>query len=85
MKKELDIITSTKRKVRTISLLNQLQTKDVRTCNYCFEIGHIAYSCAHKKYISRIVQIWVPKGTRSPNMAANDFESRYKVKSGRNV
>ena len=59
--------------------------KDARTSNYCYKIVHIAYSCLYKKSMSRIIQIWVPKGTRPPNMVANDFEFRYKVKSGRKV
>jgi len=27
-----------------------------------------AYSCPFRKSSSRIIQIWVPKGTRPPNM-----------------
>ena len=42
--------------------------KDVRTCNYCSKIGHIADSCPLRKPPSKIIQIWIPKGTRPLNM-----------------
>jgi len=59
--------------------------KDARTYNYCSKIGHTAYSCPFKKPSSRIIQIWVSKGIRPPNMIASDFETRFNVKSRRNV
>jgi len=36
------------------------------TCNYCLRNGHISHSCPLRKTNNKIVQVWVPKGTR-PN------------------
>ena len=55
--------------------------KDARACNYCSKIDHIACSCPFKKPLSRIIQIWVSKGTKPPNVIANDFETKFDVKS----
>jgi len=33
----------------------------------------------------KIIQIWVPKGTKPPNMVVRDFESRFNAKGRRRV
>jgi len=49
-----------------------LHKKDTETS----KIVYIAYACPLRKSSSKIVQIWVPKGTRPPNLVASDFKSR---------
>jgi len=49
-----------------------LHKKDTETS----KIVYIAYACPLRKSFSKIVQIWVLKGTRPPNLVASDFESR---------
>ena len=34
------------------------------TCNYCLRNGHISHSCPLRKTNNKIIQVWVPKGTR---------------------
>ena len=55
------------------------------TCNYCSKVNHTTYSCTFIKPHLKIIQIWVPKGTKPPNMVARDFESRFNAKSTRRV
>ena len=38
------------------------------TCNYCCKLGHISTCCPIKINYHKVMQIWVAKGTRRPNM-----------------
>ena len=38
------------------------------TCNYCCKIGHISTHCAINRKGPSYIQIWVPKGSKPPNM-----------------
>jgi len=38
------------------------------TCNYCCKIGHISTHCLIKRKCPNCIQIWVPKGTKPPNV-----------------
>jgi len=55
--------------------------EETRTCNYYSKIGHTAQSCPLKRPSGRVIQIWVPKGTRLPNMVTNNFGTRFNAKS----
>ena len=38
------------------------------TCNYCLRKGHISHLCPLKKSNTKIIQVWIPKGTRPQNI-----------------
>ena len=62
-----------------------LYKKNNETCNHCSKVGHTAYSCTFRKHHLNVIQIWVSKGTKPPNMVARDFESRFNAKCRRRV
>jgi len=62
-----------------------LYKKNNETYNYWSKIGHTAYSCTFRKPHLKVIQIWVPQGTKPPNMVARNFESRFNAKSRRRV
>jgi len=55
--------------------------KKNETRNYCSKVDRTTYSCTFRKRDLKVIQIWVPKGTKPPNMVARDFESRFNDKS----
>ena len=44
------------------------QNKSHINCNYYLKNGHMSYSCPFRKSSPRLVQIWVPKAARPPNV-----------------
>jgi len=72
-----------KKNYKNFFVMPTLHEMNVKTCNYCSKDGHTAYSCPLKKSTTKIIQIWVPKGTR-PNVVAYNLESRFDTKSRRN-
>ena len=50
-------------------------------CNYCLRKGHISYSCPLRKPNTKIIQLWVPKGTRPQNMITTYFGPKFDVKA----
>jgi len=48
------------------------KNKSHTTCNYCLRNGHFSYSCPLRKTNNKIIQVWIPKGTRPKNMVENN-------------
>jgi len=55
------------------------KNKSHTTCNYCFKSHHISYSGPLIKTNNKIIQIWVPKGTRPYNMVKNNVAPKLNV------
>ena len=68
-----------KKNYRNFFVKPTLHEMNVKTSDYYSKNGHITYS----KSTPKIIQIWVPKGTRPPNLVTYDFESRFNAKSRR--
>ena len=58
--------------------------KSHTVCNYCLRKGHISYSCPLKKPNTKIIQVWVPKGTRPQNRITTYVGPKFDIKA-RNV
>jgi len=50
-------------------------------CNFCLRKGHIFHSCPLRNSNMKIIQIWVPKGTRPQNMVSNYIGPTFNVKT----
>ena len=69
-------------KSKTTFVKNAYKHRRTPTCSYCCKEGHIKFACPYRRKENHIIknyfpleshgkikQIWVPKGTRPPNMA----------------
>ena len=50
-------------------------------CNYCLRKGHISHSCHLKKPNTKIIQVWVPKGTRPQNRVTTYVGPKLDIKA----
>ena len=51
------------------------------TCNYCLRKGHISHLCPLRKPNVKIIQVWVPKGTRPQNTISTYIGPKFNVKA----
>ena len=55
--------------------------KSHTVCNYCLRNGHISYSCPLKKPNTKIIQVWVPKGTIPQNRVTTYVGPNFDIKT----
>ena len=48
-------------------------------CNYCLRKGHISHLCPLKKPNTKIIQVWVPKGTRPQNIVSTYIGPKFNI------
>jgi len=51
------------------------------TCNYCLRKGHIFHLCPLRKSNMKIIQVWVPKGTKPQKMVSTYIGPKLNVKA----
>jgi len=51
------------------------------TCNYCLRKGHISHSCPLRKSNTKIIQVWVSKGTKPQNIVSTYIGSKFNAKA----
>ena len=49
------------------------------TCNYCLRKGHISHLCPPKKSNTKIIQVWIPKGTRPQNIVSTYIGPKFNI------
>ena len=77
-------------KSKTTFIKSAYKHRRTPTCSYCCKEGHIKFACPYRRkdnYIikisfplelrRRIKQIWVPKGTRPPNMVYPEYGPKF--------
>ena len=77
-------------KSKTTFIKSAYKHRRLLTCSFCCKEGHLKFACPYRrkdKYIiknsfplesrGQIKQIWVPKGTRPPNMVYPEYGPKF--------